>query len=406
MSTLLRDAATITPAHRRILLATTLGWIFDFYDFVLFTYLMIPMSKQLHFTTGQTAEAIGLSLLFTGIGGIFFGFVADKIGRKPTLILTISIYSIGGFLMMFTHTYAWMLFSRAITGFGVGGEWGVGQSLIAETVPARLRGRFGAIMHSGLSIGIILAYLIGAFVAPHIGWRLTFGTAIIAAIIVIPILFTIPESDIWKNRNHAQVVKVPLDLIFKEKTPWYGLAALLLMTLEFTGYWLLTTWFPTYLQNERHMSIEHSALWLILLNIGGFIGYASTGFISDKFGRRKVLAIYKIIEAIAVIPITLFWTGSTAILLICMFFIGFGGGGTAVVGPIFNEVFPGPVRSTMSNTAFNVGRGLTFFMPIVVASLAVTVGFGTLLSTASIFFIVMALLVWVFPETRGKILID
>lgn len=403
---MLRDATAITPTHRRILAATTLGWIFDFYDFVLFTYLMIPMSKQLHFTTGQTATAISLSLMFTGLGGIFFGFIADKIGRKPTLIITITLYSIGGILMMFTHSFGWMVFARAVTGFGVGGEWGVGQSLLAETVPAKLRGRFGAIMHSGLSIGIILAYLVGAFIAPHLGWRLTFGTSIIALLIVLPVLFSIPESDVWKNRGTGKVAKVPLKLVFEGKTPWFALAALILMALEFTGYWLLTTWFPTYLQVQRHMTIGHSALWLILLNVGGFLGYTSTGFIADKFGRRKVLAIYKIIEAAAVVPITLFWTGSTAVLLICMFFIGFGGGGTAVVGPIFNEVFPGPVRSTVSNSVFNIGRGLTFFMPLVVAALAATVGFGTLLSTASIFFVVMAVLVWVFPETRGKVLTD
>ncbi|KPV44279.1 hypothetical protein AN477_08290 [Alicyclobacillus ferrooxydans] len=403
---MLRDASNITSTHRRILMATTLGWIFDFYDFVLFTYLMIPMSKQLHFTTGQTAEAIALSLMFTGLGGIFFGFVSDKIGRKPTLIITITLYSIGGILMMFTHTYGWMIFARAVTGFGVGGEWGVGQSLLAETVPAKLRGRFGAVMHSGLSVGIILAYIVGAFVAPHIGWRFTFGTAFIALLIVLPVLFSIPESDVWQNRGTGKIARVPLRLVFEGKTPWFALAALILMTLEFTGYWLLTTWFPTYLQTQRHMTIGHSALWLILLNIGGFLGYTSTGFIADRYGRRKVLAVYKIIEAAAVIPITLFWTGNTAVLLICMFFIGFGGGGTAVVGPIFNEVFPGPVRSTLSNSVFNIGRGLTFFMPLVVAALAATVGFGTLLSTASIFFVVMAILVWAFPETRGKVLTD
>ncbi|MDQ0188864.1 MFS transporter [Alicyclobacillus cycloheptanicus] len=403
---MLRDAASITSTHRRILLATTLGWIFDFYDFVLFTYLMIPMSQQLHFTTNQTAEAIALSLMFTGLGGIFFGFVADKIGRKPTLMITITLYSIGGILMMFTQTYGWMIFARAVTGFGVGGEWGVGQSLLAETVPAKLRGRFGAVMHSGLSVGIILAYIIGAFVAPHLGWRLTFGTAVIALLIVLPVLAGVPESDVWKNREVGKVARVPLRLIFQGKTPWYALAALILMTLEFTGYWLLTTWFPTYMQTQRHMTIGHSALWLILLNVGGFLGYTSTGFIADRFGRRKVLAVYKIIEAAAVVPITLFWTGNTAVLLICMFFIGFGGGGTAVVGPIFSEVFPGPVRSTVSNSVFNIGRGLTFFMPLVVAALATTVGFGTLLSTASIFFVVMAILVWVFPETRGKVLTD
>ncbi len=402
---MLRDFETVSSVHRRILAAATLGWIFDFFDFVLFTMLLIPMSHALHFTKGQMGVALGLSLLFTALGGVLFGYVADKIGRKPTLITTILIYSIGGVLTMFTYSYGWLLFARAVTGFGVGGEWGVGQSLIAETVPAKFRGRYGAIMHSGLSLGIILAYLVGAFLAPHIGWRYAFGTALISAIIVIPVLIGIPESDVWQSRKGtASGTKVPLHLIFEGKTPWYALLGLVLMTLEFTGYWLLTTWFPTYLQDQRHMSIAHSAFWLILLNIGGLIGYSSTGFISDKFGRRKVLAIYKIIEAIAVLPITLFWTGSTTVLLLSMFFIGFGGGGTATVGPIFNEIFPGPVRATVSNSVFNIARGLQYFTPIIAVAWAASVGFGTVLSTASIFFVVMAIIVWWFPETKGKVL--
>ncbi|MCF8565064.1 MFS transporter [Alicyclobacillus tolerans] len=399
---ILRDAEVLTGVHKRILMTTTLGWIFDFFDFVLFTSLLIPMSRALHFRPEQTGVALGLSLLFTAIGGIVLGYVSDKIGRKVTLMIAIVTYSLGGFLTMFTYSYGWLLFARAVTGFGVGGEWGVGQSLLAETTPAKYRGRFGAIMHSGLSAGIILAYLVAAFISPHIGWRLSFGTSLIAALIVVPFLLSIPESDLWQNRSKTH--KVPLSLLFTGKTKWYGLLGLVFMTLEFTGYWLLTTWFPTYLQTQRHMSIVHSALWLILLNVGGLIGYSSTGFVADRFGRRKVLTVYKIIEAIAVLPITLFWTGSATVLLFSMFFIGFGGGGTAIIGPLLNEIAPPPVRTTMSNSIFNIARGLQYYTPIVAVAWAKSVGFGTVLSTASIFFVIMAIIVWLFPETKGKVL--
>lgn len=406
---MLRDSDTIKPVHRRILYATTLGWIFDFFDFVLFTYLLIPMRQELGLSHGEVASALGLSLLFTALGGMFFGYLADRIGRKKTLILTILIYSVGGVLTMFTQSFAWLLFSRAVTGFGVGGEWGVGQSLLAETIPAHYRGRFGAIMHSGLSVGIILAYLLGAFAMPVIGWRWCFASALVAAAIVLPLLLSIPESDVWQARrkkDSGSGVRVPLRMIIEGRTPYYALLGLVFMTLEFAGYWLLTSWFPTYLHDQRGMSITHSALWLIVLNVGGVIGYVSAGFVSDRFGRRRVLTTYKIIEAIAVLPITLFWSGSGAVLLLCMFFIGFGGGGTALIGPLFNEIFPGPVRSTLSNSCFNIARGLQYFTPILGAAWAATVGFGEVLSTASICFLLLAALVWLFPETSGRTLTD
>ncbi|MCF8567828.1 MFS transporter [Alicyclobacillus tolerans] len=401
---MLNESPTILPIHKRILVGTTLGWVFDFFDFVLFTSLIGPMAKELHFTAHQIGVALGISLLFTALGGIGMGYLADKIGRKTALIISIITYSLGTFLMIFTHSYAWMIFCRMVTGFGVGGSWGTGQTLIAETVPAKYRGRFGTIMHSGLSLGIIFAYLLAAFVTPHIGWRLTYLAGLVAALIVIPILVGVPESDVWLKRKEqgARTEKVPLSLLFKDKVGGYAILGLILITLDLTGYWLLTTWFPTYLQNQRHLSIAHSAAWLILLNVGGLIGYSSTGFISDRFGRRKVLAVYKVVEALAVLPVTLFWSGNTAILFVCMFFIGLGGGGVAVAGPMFNEIFPGPIRTTVSNSVFNIARGLQYYTPIVAAAWAVNIGFGKVLSMASIFFALMAIIIWLFPETRGK----
>lgn len=400
---MLNESPIILPVHKRILVGTTLGWVFDFFDFVLFTFLVGPMAKELHFSAHQIGVALGMSLLFTAVGGITMGYLADRLGRKSALITSIIMYSIGTFLMIFTHSFAWLIFCRIVTGFGVGGSWGTGQTLIAETVPAKYRGRFGTIMHSGLSLGIILAYLLGAFVAPHIGWRYTYLAGVVAALIVIPILMGVPESDLWQQRKESPTAqKVPLRLIFTKKVSGYALLGLILITLDLTGYWLLTTWFPTYLQNQRHMSIAHSAGWLILLNVGGLIGYSSTGFISDRFGRRKVLTVYKIVEALAILPVTLFWSGNTVILLVCMFFIGLGGGGVAVAGPIFNEIFPGPVRTTVSNSVFNIARGLQYYTPIVAAAWAASIGFGKVLSTASIFFAIMAIIIWLFPETRGR----
>lgn len=163
---LLNECKELTSVHYRILLMSWAGWIFDFYDLILFTFLLIPIKLEYGFTDIQMSYILGASLAATAVGGVVFGVLADKFGRKPVLQWTILTYSIGAFFSGLAGSFWLLMFFRIITGLGVGGEWGTGQTFVGETFPAEKRGRFCAFMQTGAPLGIALAAIVGGLLAP------------------------------------------------------------------------------------------------------------------------------------------------------------------------------------------------------------------------------------------------
>ncbi len=176
---LLNECEVPTGKHYLILGMSWAGWLFDFYDLMLFSFLLVPIKKTLGLDAGPLSLLLGASLAATAVGGIVFGCLADRFGRKTVLSWTILIYSVGTFLCGFAHGVVWLLVFRVITGLGVGGEWATGQTLVGETFPARMRARFAAVMQTGAPLGIALAAIVGGFVEPALvarfgeewGWR-------------------------------------------------------------------------------------------------------------------------------------------------------------------------------------------------------------------------------------------
>ncbi len=154
-----------TGRHYTILAMAWAGWAFDFYDLMLFSFLLVPIKKSLGFSDAQLSLLLGVSLAFTAIGGLVFGWLADRLGRKLVLSLTILTYSLGAFLCGFGTSLGALLLFRAITGMGVGGEWATGQTLVGETFPARMRARFAGVMQTGAPLGIALAWFLGKLFA-------------------------------------------------------------------------------------------------------------------------------------------------------------------------------------------------------------------------------------------------
>src|SRR4029077_19302344 len=129
-------------AHYRIVALCFLAWIFDFYDLILYSFLMVPMAHDLHLGRLEASFAMGLSLLMTALGGLLFGFIGDRYGRRPTIIATVLIYGFGTLLCAASLNLTHLLIFRSLTGIGIGGEWAAGQSLVAETVPPDRRARY------------------------------------------------------------------------------------------------------------------------------------------------------------------------------------------------------------------------------------------------------------------------
>lgn len=417
MEKLLNQYEKPTKEHFKILFLSWAGWVFDFYDLILYTFLMIPIKHELNFTDVQISFVLGASLAATAVGGVIFGFLSDRYGRKRVLQWTILTYSIGTFLSGFSYNIELLLLFRIITGLGVGGEWGTGQTYIGETFPAKVRGRYGAFMQTGAPIGIALATLVGGYIAPEIGWRMCFFVSIIPALLVIFIRKKLPESDIWEERKklidsgQLSVEEIKLEnknkffTLFESENRKFFILALVLAIFDMSAYWFTYSWMPGYLHQQRQFSMTKSALFMLVTQGGGFIGYFTFGFIADKLGRRPAYTIYSIIMAFGLIMITTMWDVIAVhheLILVCMFLVGFGTGMFGGYGPLFSELFPTKIRGTAMGAAFNLARGIQFFTPVIIAVVASSYGLGGGISIAAIFALLTGAWIWTFPETRGK----
>ncbi len=393
------------------------GWVFDFYDLILFTFLLIPIAKDYGFSDLQMSYVLGSSLAATAVGGVIFGILSDRYGRKAVLQWTILTYSIGTFFSGLAGSFWFLMIFRVVTGLGVGGEWATGQTFVGETFPAKVRGRYCAYMQTGAPLGIALASIVGGMLSPVIGWRACFFISILPAMMVVYIRRKLPESDLWLQRKLMQKQETENDreikpvrenkflTLFAPQYRKYFLLALVLAIFDMSAYWLTYSWMPGYLHNQRNFTMTKSALWVLVTQTGGFLGYFFFGYVADRLGRRPAYSIYSLIMAIGLLMITVFWDRVVIyppIILSFMFLVGFGTGMFGGYGSLFSELFPTSIRSTAMGSAFNLARGIQFFTPVAISLIATRYGLSGGISLAVLFALLTGMWVWTFPETKGR----
>lgn len=411
---LLNESDKPTRAHYEILLMSWAGWVFDFYDLILFSFLLIPIGQELQLSNVMLSFVLGASLAATAVGGVIFGILSDRYGRKSVLQWTILTYSVGTFLCGVSTSLEMLLVFRIITGLGVGGEWATGQTYVGETFPPKMRGRYGAFMQTGAPIGIVLASVIGGFVAPGLGWRLCFFLSILPALLVVFIRKRLPESDVWSERAKqagtavGSAVTSGINTFLQLFSPAYRklfLQSLVLAVFDMSAYWFTYTWLPGYLHQQREFSLAKSAVWMLVTQTGGLCGYLTFGIAADKYGRRPAYTAYSVIMALGLVMITSLWEAVVVyppLILSFMFLVGFGTGMFSGYGPLFAELFPTAIRNTAMGSAFNLARGVQFFTPIIIVVIAEKYGLGGGISLAALFALLTGAWIWTFPETRGR----
>jgi MFS family permease len=355
--------------------------------------------------------------------------MADRLGRKPVLSLTILTYSLGTFCCGLSTDLWFLILFRVLTGLGVGGEWATGQTLVGETFPARMRGRFAAVMQTGAPIGIALATVVGAFMEPFFarsfgpgwGWRTCFLVSVLPAVLVIVIRQFMPESDIWEkwqrdpDRKTAAGHDFLTSLQRDRDIRLMFVLGLVLAITNMSAYWFTYSWMPKYLYDRLHFSMAKSGIWMLVTQAGGLLGYLSFGFVADWKGRRIAYTFYSFLWTIGLLSVTWFWSHIVvlpALTLLFMFLVGVGTGNFSGYGPIFAELFPTRIRNTAMGAAFNLARGVQFFTPLIItwvascAWLGMEQGLGVGISIGAFFALFTGLWVWTLPETRGtKILV-
>jgi MFS family permease len=396
-----------TAAERQTLVAGGLGWMLDAMDVMLYSLVIAFLMREFAMDTRTAGFLNSLTLVASAIGGLVFGWVADRIGRTRALMASIGLYSVASAACGFSHSITELAAFRFLLGLGMGGEWTAAAALIAETWRPEHRGKALGLMQSSYAIGEAIAALVVAVVLPNFGWRAVFFVGVLPALLVFWIRRNVPEPAVWKNRVATERSGF-FGVLFGKGVFRVGLLATTMNAFGMFGYWGLFTWIPAYLslpvsQGGRGLSLVKTTTFFLVLCFGKWLGYASFGFFADAFGRRKPYFIYLLIAA-GLTPIygstkSAFW-----LLLLGPFVAFFGTGFFSGYAAIASEIFPGEIRAAAMGLSYNIGRGFSAAAPFAVGALALHYGIGPAFSLLAAAFFIAALLALQLPETVGRAL--
>ena len=298
-----------SPAARRSLIAAALGWMLDAFDVLLYSLVIRAMMADIGLTITMAGFLGALTLAASGLGGVVFGVVADRFGRRRAMMLSILTYSIFTGVQGFTQAIWQLAICRIVIGLGMGGEWTSGAALVSETWPDRHRAKAIAFMHSFFAVGGVAAGLVVGYLLPQYGWRAVFFVGALPALLVLWIQSGVEESPLWlQSRTERAAGKPKADTGAIFRPPLRRLTILLTGLSLFTlfAYWGLNFWVPTYLS----LPIERGGAGLdtawttrifVAMQIGMWFGLVSFGHVCDAVGRRRSYVLYLIVGAIFVL---------------------------------------------------------------------------------------------------------
>jgi MFS family permease len=390
----------------RIWLICFMGWMFDFYDLMLFSFLLIPIGRDLQLTDSQEALLLGVALGASGVGGILFGYLSDRYGRKRAMTWTIGLYSLGTALCALSAGPWSLLVFRLLTGLGVGGEWAVGHALLQEASPSHMRGRAAAYLQAGEPLGVGLAAVVGLLLTPLIGWRWVFLVSSASAVLAFVARRHLPESALWRRQKEDEL-SPSAALVWMGRHHFVAplVKGWILGVFKLGTYWTCYVWLPKFLQNQFHQPIGRSALWILTAQSGQLLGMLLFGFVADRDGRRQAYTAYSLVTAGALYLLAFHWQQilpHPALFWSVMFAMGLGSGCTAGFGVLLAELFPTQVRNFAMGTAYNCARGVQFFAPMAVGAVVALYGVRGGLSVPLVLALATASWVWVLPETRHR----
>jgi MFS family permease len=395
-----------SPA-RRALAAGFFGWMLDAFDVQIYALVLAALIVDLHLAR-TTAGALGsATLVASAVGGVAFGFVADRYGRRPALMASVLIYSIFTGACGLARSVAQLVVFRVLLGLGMGGEWASGAALVSETWPAEHRGKALGFMQSAWAVGYGAAALVTLIVLPVWGWRAVFFVGVLPALFTLWVQRRVEEPEIWRvRRAAAPAARGRFRDIFRGRLLPLTVAVTLMNACTMFAWWGFNLWVPAYLnlssaQGGVGLSTRMMSAFIIIMQVGMWFGYVTFGFVSDAFGRKRTYVTY-LIAAAALLGLYATTRHPLALVVLGPFVAFFGTGYFSGFGALTAEIYPTDVRATAQGFTYNIGRLASAVAPFTVASLAQSHGFGVAFFVAALAFVLAAVFwIWI-PETKGK----
>jgi len=357
----------LTPVQMNTFIACFLGWALDAFDFFILIFSVSAIAGEFHAKISAITEAIFLTLAMRPVGAFLFGLMADRFGRRPTLMVDIIAYSVFELASAFAPSLRFFLVMRACFGIAMGGEWGVGAALAFETLPKEGRGFFSGLLQEGYVIGYLIAALLYATLFAIVGWRGMFVIGALPAFLVIYIRTKVDESPAWLQ---GQVSRKAESRLGKDILKYLGsFSFLVVLMFAFNSFSHGTQdLYPTFLQKNHGLSPEAVGIVAVIYNIGALLGGIVFGSWSERIGRRRAI----VIAALLAVPAIPLWAYSHTAPLLALggFLMQFMvQGAWGVIPAHLNELSPAAVRGTFPGFAYQLGNFLASRNAVIQAKL-------------------------------------
>ncbi|MEU1865042.1 MFS transporter [Streptomyces gardneri] len=398
------------PRGRRAFGGAFGGYALDSYDFFTLPLSMVAIAAYFNLDKGQTGLLTTVTLVVSAVGGALAGVLADRVGRVKALMITVVTYALFTVLCGFAPNYETLLVFRALQGLGFGGEWAVGAILVAEYASAKHRGRtLGAVQSAwaaGWALAVLAYTLVFQFADADLAWRILFWTGALPALLVVYVRRNVEDAPQAAELRRADSDRGSFRSVFRPPLLRTTLFAILLSTGVQGGYYTLATWVPTFLKTERGLTVVGTGGYLAFLISGAFAGYLTGGYLTDRLGRKKNIALFAVLSALSVLAYTNIPVGANSLLLVLGFPLGFCMSAIfSGFGSFLAELYPTPVRGTGQGLTYNTGRAIGAVFPTLVGFLAGSWGVGGALVFGAVGYGLAVLALFGLPETRGRELV-
>jgi SHS family lactate transporter-like MFS transporter len=400
---ILYDLRDLTPNQRNAVLASFLGWTLDAFDFFIIVFVLKDIAKEFNADIPAVTATLFLTLAMRPVGALLFGIVADRFGRRPTLMIDILFYSVVEFLSGFAPSLTALVILRGLYGIAMGGEWGVGASLTMETIPAKTRGIVSGLLQAGYPSGYLLAAVLYGTSYHFLGWRGMFMVGALPALLVLFIRRNVEESPAWKQRkSHPAPIGAGIGATIKGR--WKLFIYVIVLMTAFNSFSHGTQdIYPTFLQVQQKYPSQIVSTIAVIYNLGAILGGLVFGAFSEHIGRRRAI----IIAALLTLPVIPLWTFSNNVVLLSIgaFLIQFFVQGAWGIIPVhLNELSPDSTRGTFPGFTYQLGNFFASKNATIQTTLAVSFGnnYGLALAiTAGVVAIVVSAVTALGPEARG-----